>query len=99
MVDPERDPEGTEIEYLRSLTSIHGRTILEIGCGNGRLARRLAPFASALVGIDPNDELLADALTVRSEFQEKPVSFIEGEAGSLPFSEGAFENIIFGWSL
>ena len=46
-MDPERDLEGIEVEYLNKTGAIDGRRLLEIGCGNGRLAWRYASFAAA----------------------------------------------------
>jgi len=97
--EPVRDPEGVEIDYLKNLDGLDGRKVLEIGCGNGRLLRRYAGFVSAVTGLDPDAGRLADALTVRSEFENKPMDFVQANAETLPFSSGVFEGVIFGWSL
>ena len=49
-MDPVRDPEGIEVEYLNKTGAINGRSLLEIGCGNGRLTWRYANLAAATVG-------------------------------------------------
>ena len=36
-MDPVRDPEGIEIEYLNRTGVINGRNVIEIGCGDGRI--------------------------------------------------------------
>lgn len=62
---------------MKKLAGINGRKVLEIGCVNGRLLRRYAGFVSAVTGLDPNAERLADALAVRSEFENKPIDFVQ----------------------
>ena len=64
--------------------------MLDVGCGSGRLLSVLAaahPDAS-LVGLDISPKMLAHA---REKTAGCPrVSFVEGGAGSLPFSDGSF---------
>ena len=66
------------------------RAILDIGCGSGRLLSVLAaahPDAS-LVGLDISSKMLAHAMEKTAGCPR--VSFVEGGAGSLPFSDGSF---------
>jgi len=98
-MEPVRDPEGIEIEYLSRLESIHERKVLEIGCGNGRLIRRYANFASVVAGVDPDSEQLAEALSTRSESSKTPLFFAQAQAQDLPFSDREFASVILGWSL
>lgn len=48
------DPEGRETEALRHLVKLRGKDVLEIGCGDGRVTRRLAPEAASVLGVDPD---------------------------------------------
>ena len=105
-MEPIRDPEGIEIEYLNRTGAIHGRKVVEIGCGNGRLIWRYANIAVSAVGVDPKSERLAEALTTRPDKVPKTsatvqtwAAFAQAEAESLPFADEAFECAIFGWSL
>jgi ubiquinone/menaquinone biosynthesis C-methylase UbiE len=66
-MEPIRDPEGIEIEYLNRTGAIHGRKVVEIGCGNGRLIWRYANIAASVVGVDPDFERLTKALTKRPD--------------------------------
>ena len=105
-MDPVRDPEGVEIEFLKRTGVIHGRKVVEIGCGNGRLIWRYANLAASVVGVDPDSERLAEALTTRPDKVPKTSAtvetwsaFAQAEAESLPFPDEAFECAIFAWSL
>lgn len=97
--EPVRDPEGVEVAYLKGLDGIVGRRVLEIGCGNGRLVRRYARFASSVTGIDPDAGRLVDALGVRSEIECNAIDFVQSNAERLPFAKGVFETVLLGWSL
>jgi len=98
-MEPVRDPEGIEIDYLQRTEAIEGRKVLEIGCGNGRLTWRYANFAAGVTGVDPDFERLAEMATTRPEIVERPVSFAQAAAGKLPFAEAAFDAALFSWSL
>ena len=98
-MDPERDPEGIEVEYLNKTGAIDGRRLLEIGCGNGRLAWRYASFAAAIVGVDPDYERLVETLVDCPEELSTPLLFGQAAAENLPFADEAFESALFGWSL
>jgi len=98
-MDPIRDPEGIEIEVLHRTGAIHGRKVLEIGCGNGRLTWRYANIAASAVGVDPDFERLAQTATAQPETVKTEVSFMQAGAEALPFSDHAFECAILAWSL
>ena len=98
-MEPIRDPEGIEIEYLNRTGAIHGRKVVEIGCGNGRLIWRYANIAASVVGVDPDSERLTEALTKRPETVETWAAFAQTEAETLPFPDEAFESAFLAWSL
>lgn len=98
-MEPIRDPEGIEIEFLQRTGAVHGRSVVEIGCGNGRLTWRYATLAASVVGVDPDLERLAETITARPETVDRPVPFVQAAAEALPFPDEAFESAIFAWSL
>jgi len=98
-MEPVRDPEGIETEFLKRTGVIHGRKVVEIGCGNGRLTWRYADYAASAVGVDPDSERLAEVLTTRPETVETWAAFAQAEAEILPFPDEAFECAILAWSL
>jgi len=98
-MDLVRDPEGIEIEVLNRTGAIHGRNVLEIGCGDGRLIWRYANIATSAVGVDLDIERLAEAATMRPETVETAAAFMLAGAETLPFADEVFECAILGWSL
>ena len=56
------DPEGREVEALFPISGeFTEKSVLEIGCGYGRLTWLIADRAGHVVGIDPNEEKIARA--------------------------------------
>jgi 2-polyprenyl-3-methyl-5-hydroxy-6-metoxy-1,4-benzoquinol methylase len=48
-----QDPENNEIRALRNMVDFSEATVLEIGCGDGRLTWRYAEEAANVTAIDP----------------------------------------------
>jgi len=70
-----------------------GDRVLDLACGTGIVARRVAPRAGAsgsVVGLDVNEEMLAVAEETATEIQPS-IEWRQGNATDLPFSEGRFD--------
>jgi SAM-dependent methyltransferase len=66
-----------------------GEATLEVGCGEGRVARDLAARGHAVTGLDASPTLLAAAA------EADPASrYVVGPAEALPFDEGAFDLVV-----
>ena len=62
------------------------KTMLDVGCGEGRFCRMLAKHGVVVTGIDPTRALLAEA-----KARDPAGTYIEGEAARLPFDDGTFD--------
>jgi SAM-dependent methyltransferase len=71
-----------------------GRLTLDIGCGEGRLARDLTERGHCVIGIDVGPTMLEAA---RAESPE--LEFVEADAAELPFEDGAADLAIAFMSL
>jgi ubiquinone/menaquinone biosynthesis C-methylase UbiE len=70
---------------------LHGRRVLEVGAGTGRLASALAERALAKVwAVDASPEMLA----VARRKAPRGVAFKEARAEALPFKDGWFERAV-----
>lgn len=73
-----------------------GDRVLDVGCGTGVVARRAADEVGpdgGVVGLDPNEGML-DAARSASTGRRPAVEWCRGEAGDLPFPEGAFDAVL-----
>jgi ubiquinone/menaquinone biosynthesis C-methylase UbiE len=98
-MDPIRDPEGIEIEYLDRMADIHSRQVLEIGAGTGRLIWQYVDSANTVVGIDPDNERLATALDDWPQTLETPLLLAQADAQAIPHADEVFGAVLLAWSL
>ena len=99
-IEPERDPEGRELDQLRAVVPLDDARVLEIGCGDGRLTWKYASQSRAVLAIDADRSKMAAAraeLSVRRLSAE--VQLAQAAAESLPVRREAFDLAIFSWSL
>ena len=93
------DPERNEVRALRQVTDWRGQRVLEVGCGDGRLTRRLAELGARVQAVDP------DATQIRAARKALPrrfasrVRFRAGDAGCLKHAAGTLDVVVLSWSL
>jgi SAM-dependent methyltransferase len=76
-----------EFALIRRLLPLEpGASLLEVGCGSGHFARRFAAAGLAVTGLDPDRAALDYARTL-----ESGIAWVEGDARTLPFADGAFD--------
>lgn len=80
-------------EMPDELLDVRGRDVLDVGCGEGWLVRRLASAGARTVGLDP----LAIALerARRQGSSGPPARYVEGAAQALAFPSGSFDLVVF----
>jgi ubiquinone/menaquinone biosynthesis C-methylase UbiE len=88
-----------ELRLLQRFVDLNGRRILEIGCGDGRLTRQLAPLASRVVAIEPDSAKIALARRLAAAEGIGNVSFRVASAERLRLGGDPFEVALFSWSL
>ena len=93
------DRERNEINALRRVTDWSGKKVLEIGCGSGRLTRRIARLGSQIEAIDPNpDHINSARQTLPPSFASR-VQFSVGKSSRLEYPKSTFDLVLFSWSL
>jgi ubiquinone/menaquinone biosynthesis C-methylase UbiE len=78
---------------------VRGKRVLDLGCGDGRLALGVAPFAKRVDGIDPDAEAIAAAKRNARKAGVRNVRFAAGAAQNLPYPDAAFDVVILSWTL
>ncbi|MBI2473334.1 methyltransferase domain-containing protein [Candidatus Uhrbacteria bacterium] len=82
--------------YLDTITShitLQEKTVLEIGCGEGRCTIQLAQAGAYVTGIDPDAEAINRAQEHYSQFSN--ARFRMGKADDLPFPKNSFDVVLF----
>src|SRR5437868_9305670 len=73
---------------------VRGKRVLDLGCGDGRLALGVARLATRVEGIDPDPEAVASAKTNSRRAGVRNARFAVGAAQHLPYPDGAFDVVI-----
>jgi ubiquinone/menaquinone biosynthesis C-methylase UbiE len=78
---------------------VRGKRVLDVGCGDGRFAIGVAPFASDVAGLDPDPKAIAAARKTARKSGVRNVRFAVGAAQDLPYPDGSFDVVILSWTL
>jgi 2-polyprenyl-3-methyl-5-hydroxy-6-metoxy-1,4-benzoquinol methylase len=89
------DPEKNEVNALKAMTDWRDKRVLEIGCGNGRLTRRLANLGAQIEAIDPDRKLIAIA---KKDLPARLSDRMRFKVGSA-YPKQTFDIVIFSWVL
>jgi ubiquinone/menaquinone biosynthesis C-methylase UbiE len=88
-----------ELAHWGGQALVRGKRVLDLGCGDGRLALGVAKFAKQVTGLDPDAELIASAAERARSVGLRNIRFDVGAGQSLPYADGAFEVVILSWTL
>jgi len=94
-----RPPPKDELREYGGVSLVRGKRVIDVGCGDGRMALGCAPYASEVVGVDPDPSAIRLARTKAREQSASNVHFKVGVAQQLPFSDGYFDVVILSWTL
>jgi ubiquinone/menaquinone biosynthesis C-methylase UbiE len=94
-----RDDEGVEAAAIAALVPIDGKSVLEVGCGKGRLTGLAAARASSVYAFDPSAESVAASKAALTSEQCRRVHFAVHDADALDVGRERFDIALCGWSL
>ena len=84
-----------DVPFWRTLGSQAGGSVLELGCGTGRIAMPLGRAGVHVVGIDRSSPMLARARQrLRRARLGSRVTLVRGDIRTLPFEPGAFATVM-----
>jgi SAM-dependent methyltransferase len=70
------------------LTTLHGSLVLDAGCGMGRHARQVAPFAARVIAVDFSQAIDQAA---RNTSESGNVDCVQGDLLALPLADSTFD--------
>ncbi|HYL07107.1 MAG TPA: methyltransferase domain-containing protein [Candidatus Udaeobacter sp.] len=78
---------------------VRGRRVLDLGCGDGRLALGIAEYAAEVEAIDPDPEAIAAAKANARKAGVRNIRFTTGAAQRLPHPDATLDVVILSWTL
>jgi ubiquinone/menaquinone biosynthesis C-methylase UbiE len=90
---------SAELGHWGGPALVRGKRVLDLGCGDGRLALGVAPYAKDVVGLDPDAELIGMAKSRARKADLHNTHFEVGAGQSLPFPDAWFDVVILSWTL
>jgi ubiquinone/menaquinone biosynthesis C-methylase UbiE len=93
-----RPPAEAELREYGGVGLVRRKRVIDVGCGDGRMALGCAPYAAEVVGVDPDPSAIrlarqkARALGANAHFKV-------GVAQDLPFADEHFDVVILSWTL
>lgn len=80
-------------EFVSRIPIEPGARVLDVACGSGQVALRLARAGAQVTGLDIAPNLIAQARASAAE-QNIGIRFDEGDAEDLPYEDGSFDMVI-----
>ena len=93
------DPEGLESRAIHALVDFHGKSVLEIGCGDGRMTWLYAERASRVRAIDPSADEVRRAEAAMPGQLRSTVRFEAADATTFRYRRSAFDIAVLSHSL
>ena len=86
----------SDVKALRAIFNPDGKRLIDVGCGDGDLVRKLAYVGARVLGVEPDtQQAQKNALAEPVE----NVEFVEARACDIPAEDGSVDGVIFSLSL
>ena len=93
------DADGVETGVIHDLVDFDGKTVIEVGCGDGRLTWRYATAAAAVLAVDVNENKIAAANDATPSDLRGKVTFKAVDIIDLEAREESFDVAILSYAL
>jgi predicted RNA methylase len=94
-----RDREGREAAAIAAVADLHGKVVVDVGCGTGRLTAFAAAPAAQVYAFDPDAGSVAKAADSLAADLRDRVRFAIHDAQALDVPRRRFDLALCGWSL
>ena len=84
-----------EMDVIDMLVPVSGLNVLDVGCGNGRIARQLAERGAVTIGVEP-DPIQAERN--RNAVPVAGLTFVEAPGQALPIADNSMDGVFFSFS-
>jgi SAM-dependent methyltransferase len=78
---------------LDQIGAVAGLRVLDVGCGDGALATRLAAAGAVVTGLDASAAMLGAARR-RAKNAKVRLDLVRGDAAALPFADASFDRVL-----
>lgn len=78
-------------QWIVENVSAYGKTILDVGCGNGYMFDYYAKCFEKIAAIDPSSSLLPQ---IEEKLSQGSITFLSAAAESIPFSDNQYDIVI-----
>ena len=93
------DPEGVETEVLNSMADFTDKSVLEIGCGDGRMTKRFASSARYVHAIDTDPTVISSARASISRSLIPKVRYEVADICDIKLPSQGYQIIVFAMSI
>jgi ubiquinone/menaquinone biosynthesis C-methylase UbiE len=93
------DPDGIETEAIRELVVLEGASVVELGCGDGRITFRYAAEAARVLAFDTDEDAIRTADAAVPEELRDRLRFEVAHAAEIELPTSEFDLALFSWSL
>ncbi|SDZ91209.1 Methyltransferase domain-containing protein [Desulfuromusa kysingii] len=90
------DPDNKYIQKIHSHAPLTGATVLDVGCGDGKISRNIAEYASRVVATDSNATVLEQA---KQKNHARNIEFLYTPDGIPDLAAHSFDLVLYTLSL
>ena len=93
------DPEGVETGVLRRMVNFTDKSVLEVGCGDGRMTKRFALSARYVHAIDTDPSVISSARASISRSLIPKVRYEVADICDIKLPRQVYQIIVFAMSI